>query len=85
MCGGAIISDLIPSPVARRAGSSANSVWLDSKSKRNGRWSMIGNFEEDFSDFDDFSDIEDDSELDEFEDFDLKPFDFSSGTSILFS
>jgi EREBP-like factor len=83
MCGGAIISDFIPSPVARQAGAHATSVWLDNKSKRNRRKSMIDNFEEDFSDFEDFSDIDDDSEFGELEDFDVKPFEFSSGTSIL--
>lgn len=88
MCGGAIISDLIPSPVARRAvgAHGANSVvWLDNRSKKNRRRSVIGDFEEDFNDFDDFSDIndDDDSEFDEFEDFDVKSFAFSSGTSFL--
>ncbi|KAJ3702542.1 hypothetical protein LUZ61_006247 [Rhynchospora tenuis] len=73
MCGGAIISDLIPSPVARRA--AANSVWSDSKSKKNRRSSVIfDDFEEDFSDFDEFSDIDDDSEFDDLEVFDVKPF-----------
>jgi len=83
MCGGAIISELIPSPVARRAAAHANSVWSDEKSKKNQRRSVIPYFEEDFGDlFDDFSDIYDDSELDELEDFDVKPFVFTSDRAV---
>ena len=83
MCGGAIIVELIPSPVARQAAAHANSVWSDSKSKKNQRRSVIRDFEEDFGDlYDDFSDI-DDSEFDEFKDFNVKPFTFSSGISFL--
>ncbi|XP_078164708.1 ethylene-responsive transcription factor 1-like [Carex rostrata] len=79
MCGGAIIAELIPSQVAGRAAAHANSVWSDSKSKKNQRRGVIHDFEEDFGDlYDDFSDINDDSEFDEFEDFNVKPFTFSS-------
>lgn len=87
MCGGAIISDLIPSPVARRGSSAqhAGSVWLDNKSKKNQRRSAIDHdFEEDFmSDFDEFSEIEDDYGFDGFGNFDaIKPFAFSSERTV---
>ena len=79
MCGGAIISELIPSPVARQAAAHANFVWSDTKSKKNQRRSVIPDFEEDFGD------LFDDSEVDELEDFDVKPFVFTSGNSFLFN
>jgi len=83
MCGGAIISDLISWPVARRAAARANSVRSDSKSKKNQRRSVIPDFEEDFGDlFDDISDISDDSELDELEDFDVIPFVYTSDRAV---
>jgi len=73
MCGGAIISDLIPSPAGRRGATSR--VWPDNKNKRNRQTAVIDNFADDSDEFDDFSDL--DSELDELEAFDVKPFAFT--------
>ncbi|KAF2580417.1 hypothetical protein F2Q68_00003423 [Brassica cretica] len=82
MCGGAIISDFIPSPRSRRV--TSEFIWPDQKKKKKKRPS--------FSDFDyefeaDFQGFKDDSSFDCDDDFDVdfffadvKPFVFTATT-----
>ncbi|XP_072973691.1 ethylene-responsive transcription factor 1-like [Typha angustifolia] len=82
MCGGAIISDFIPTPASRRV--TAECLWPGRKNKKNnkGRRSRIEeDFEADFREFNDESGEEDESE--EEEQLDVKP--FASAPKVPFS
>ncbi|KAK4780365.1 hypothetical protein SAY87_016471 [Trapa incisa] len=85
MCGGAIISDFIPSARSRHP-TATDFLWPDpkksrpgkgfSKPRRSGIIDVDGDFENDFQEFKDESDFEGDFE----EDVDVKPFAFSASS-----